>query len=64
MALLKLSWLLFACEVWLPGSLLTLTPFDKSTIGQVRMKFRKQSLNVPWCTEHITACGAEPVRYP
>ena len=39
------------------------TPFDKSTIEQVHIKFCKQSLNVPWYKENI-ACGAELGWYP
>ena len=41
----------------------TKTPFDKSTIEQVHIKFCKQSLNVPWCTENI-ACRAKLGQYP
>jgi len=49
--------LLYACEIWGPELSSYKTPFDKSTIEQVRIKFCKQSLNVPWYTENI-ACRA------
>lgn len=55
--------LLYACEIWGPELLSYKTPFDKSTIEQVHIKFCKQSLNVPWYTENI-ACRAELGRYP
>jgi len=45
------------------GTILYKTPFDKSTIEKVHIKFSKQSLNVPWYTENI-ACRAELGRYP
>ena len=31
------------------------TPYDKSTIEQVHIKFCKQSLNVPWYKENIAS---------
>ena len=61
-ALVKLV-LLYACEIWGPELLSYKTPFDKSTIEQVHIKFCKQSLNVPWYTENI-AYRAELGRYP
>ena len=35
----------------------------KSAVGQVHIKFGKQTLNTPWYTENI-ACRAELGRYP
>ena len=55
--------LLYACEIWGPELLSYKTPFDKSTIKQVHIKFCKHSLNVPWYIENI-ACRAELGRYP
>ena len=55
--------LLYACKIWGPELLSYETPFDKSTIEQVHIKFCKQSLNVPWYTENI-ACRVELGRYP
>ena len=55
--------LLYACKIWGPELLSYKTHFDKSTIEQVRIKFCKQTLNVPWYTENI-ACRAELGRYP
>jgi len=55
--------LLYACEIWGTELLSYRTHFDKSTIEQVHIKFRKQTLNIPWYTENI-ACRAELGRYP
>ena len=58
-----MPWLNPCYEIWGPELPSYKTPFDKSTIEQVHIKFCKQSLNVPWYTENI-ACGAELRRYP
>ena len=55
--------LLYSCQIWGPELFSHKTPFNKSTIEQVHIKFCKQSLNVPWYSENF-ACRAELGRYP
>ena len=55
---------LYGCEIRGPELLSYKTHFDKSRIEQVHInEFYKQTLNVPWYTEH-TACRGERGRYP
>jgi len=54
---------LYGCEIWGPELLSYKTHFDESTIGQVHIKFCKQTLNTPWNSENI-ACRAELGQYP
>ena len=55
--------LLYECEIWGPELLSYETHFDKITIEQVHIKFRKQALKSPWYTENI-ACRSDLGRYP